>query len=128
MKKLLMIAVMTMAPMGIQAQNTVTVQDATNMSAKELKAAAKEQSKKESAMKDWTKAKAGIAKAEKAVVSAEKAVEKAQDKVKSAEKAAQKAKDKADDARKDLEKAKNKAEDARKKAEALMGTPLLEEK
>ena len=71
MKKLMMIAMMTMACVGIQAQNTVTVQDATNMSAKELKAAAKEQAKKEAAVKDYEKARLAIAKAEKAQQKAE---------------------------------------------------------
>ena len=60
MKKLFMLILMTVACCTVQAQNVVTVKDASNMTAKELKQAAKEQKKKENAIKAEVKAKAAV--------------------------------------------------------------------
>ena len=65
MKKLLAIAAMMMVCVCASAQKVVSVQDAANMSSKELKNAAKEQKAREKLMKDFDKVKVQVTKAEK---------------------------------------------------------------
>lgn len=76
----MVMAMMAMVCMTMQAQKVVTVEDAGNMSAKELKQAAKEQKKKENAQKAADKAKAQVVKAQKKYDAAVKAADKAQKK------------------------------------------------
>ena len=117
MKKLFILILMTVACCTVQAQNVVTVKDASNMTAKELKQAAKEQKKKENAIKAEVMAKAAVLKAQKKYQAAQKAAEKAAKKAEQAQKAAEKASNKAESARKAYEKAQDKHADAAKVVE-----------
>ena len=112
MKKLLAIAAMMTVCVCANAQKVVSVQDAANMSSKELKNAAKEQKAREKLLKDFDKAKAEVVKGEKKVESAKKAADKAAEKLK--------------DAERDLEKLKKKSEDMGKQVAKQTGMPLAE--
>lgn len=127
MKKLLAIAAMMMVCVCASAQKVVSVQDAANMSSKELKKAANEQKAREKLQKEFDKVKVNVVKAEKKVQSCQKVAQKAADKVKDAQKAADKAAEKLKDAEKDLEKAQKKQEDLGKQVAKQTGLPLAEE-
>ena len=77
MKKLLMIVMMAFACNAMQAQDVVTG-DASKMSAKELKAAAKAQKKKEDSVKDAAKARKKVESTKKDLEKAQKKAEEAQ--------------------------------------------------
>lgn len=90
--------------MGAQAQDVVTVQDANNMTAKELERAAKLQKERDKATKAFEKARAAQEKAQKKFDSVSKSYEKA---------------------KKELEKAQDKFKDAEKELNKLNDTPLV---
>lgn len=117
MKKMLFVGAMMAACLlgtqSVSAQDVVSVDDAKNMTSKELSKAAKVQKQKEKAVKDAAKAEANVAKLEKKVAAANKAVESANKKAENARKAAEKAEKKAAELKNDLEEAKKKAAEAR---------------
>lgn len=99
MKKMFTVCAMAaclLCAQSVNAQDVVTGQDVSQMSAKELKAAAKVQKEKENSIKDAQKAKIAAEKAHKKAESLAKKAEDAQKAAKKADEKAQKAQEKAE--------------------------------